>query len=109
MLLTRENMSEVTYYKLANSLVLRVDGKTYTLHKSDHRYPQIEQAIDSKNFDNIFDLIDPTKVLNQAGLEVRSGVVYFKNEPIPTILGDQFLEFKIDKVSFMALLNFWMN
>jgi ribosome-associated translation inhibitor RaiA len=102
-------MSEVTYFKLANSMVIRVDGKTYTLHKSDHRYPQIESAIEAKQFDNVFDLIDPTKVLNQAGLEVRSGVVYFKNEPIPTILGDQFLEFKIDKVSFMALLNFWMN
>lgn len=100
---------QVTYFNLANSLVIRLDGKTYTLHKTDHRYPKIQEAIESKNFENLFDLIDPTRVLNQQGLEVKSGVVYFKGEPIPTILGDQFLEFKIDQISFMALLNFWLN
>lgn len=104
-------MSQVPYYNLASSIVIRLEGKTYTLHKSDHRYPLIEQALKKPEHDveEIFNLIDMTRVLNQEGLEVKNGLVYFKNEPIPTILGDQFLEFKLDKVSFMSLVNFWMN
>jgi hypothetical protein len=102
-------MSQVQYFNLANSIVLRLDGKTYTLHKTDHRYPDIQKALDEKNYEGIFNLVDPTKVLNQEGFEVKSGVIFYKNEAIPTILGDQFLTFKINKVSFMSLVNFWMN
>lgn len=98
-----------TYHKLANSIVIRYDGKTYTLNKTDHRYQKIVEAIEQKQYDNFDSLLDPTKVLNQEGFEVKNGVIYFKNHSIPTILGDQFLDYKIDKVSFMGIVNFWLN
>lgn len=97
------------YYKLANSIVIRLSGKTYTLHNSDHRYPKVIEAIEKKEFNDFEALLDPTKVLGEEGFTVVNGVIHYKDHPIPTILGDQFLEYKIDKVSFMGLVNFWMN
>src|SRR5690606_3508485 len=54
-------------------------------------------------------LIDPTYHLNNPDFEVRDGVVFYREEPIPTILGDQFLEYKINKKVFTSLTNFWFN
>ena len=99
----------MTYYKLANSIVVQNQGKTYTLHKTDHRYPRLISAIDTKDYKEIENILDPTKVLDHEGFEVRNGLIYFKEQPIPTILGNQFLDFKLDKISFMAMVNFWFN
>lgn len=99
----------MTYYKLANSIVVQNKGKTYTLHKTDHRYPRLMTAIEASDYMEMETILDPTKVLNSEGFEVRNGLIYFKEQPIPTILGNQFLDFKIDKISFMAMVNFWFN
>ena len=78
------------YYKLANSIVIRLSGKTYTLHNSDHRYPKVIEAIEKKEFNDFEALLDPTKVLGEEGFTVVNGVIHYKDHPIPTILGDQF-------------------
>jgi hypothetical protein len=62
-----------------------------------------------QDFDSVKDAIDPTKNLNKDGFLVKDGLVYFKEEPIPSILGNQFLQFKESNWVFKSLLNFWFN
>lgn len=102
-------MDKVLYSQVGNTFTIKAEGRLYTLSTSDLRYPQIKEAIESGATDDILSLVDPTRVLNKEGFVVKDGLVYFKDEPIPTILGNKFLEFKLSKVSFISLVNFWLN
>lgn len=102
-------MKDVKYYVLDQSIVLKVGGKTYTISSSDYRYAAIKSKIVEGKLEDLASLIDPTSHLNNPDFEVRDGVVFYREEPIPTILGDQFLEYKINKKVFTSLTNFWFN
>ena len=102
-------MSTIKYYVLDQSIVLKIGGKTHTISSSDYRYDAIKTKIKEGDLSEVASLIDPTFHLNNPDFEVRDGVVFYKEEPIPTILGDQFLEYKINKKVFTSLTNFWFN
>ena len=55
------------------------------------------------------DAISPTKNLNKNGFTVIDGLVHFGKEPIPSILGNQFLLLKENGWVFKSLFNFWYN
>jgi len=97
------------YYNLNNSIVLSYDGVIHTISKDDYRYSRIKDAISRQAFDEIKEAIDPTKNLNKDGFIVKDGLVYFKDEAIPSILGNQFLAYKESSWVFKSLLNFWFN
>lgn len=102
-------MSNMKYYNLNNSIVVSYDGVVHTISVDDYRYLRIKDALTHQDFDSVKDAIDPTKNLNKDGFLVKDGLVYFKEEPIPSILGNQFLQFKESNWVFKSLLNFWFN
>lgn len=97
------------YYNLNNSIVISYDGIVHTISKDDYRHTRIKDALSRKNFDEVKEAIDPTKNLNKDGFVVKDGLVYFKDEAIPSILGNQFLIYKESSWIFKSLLNFWFN
>jgi hypothetical protein len=97
------------YYNLNNSIVLSYDGIIHTISKDDYRHSRIKDAISRQAFDEIKEAIDPPKNLNKDGFFVKDGLVYFKDEAIPSILGNQFLVYKESSWVFKSLLNFWFN
>jgi hypothetical protein len=97
------------YYILKNSIIVNFSGKTYTISKDDYRYEKIKKLISEKKYDSIESEIDPSKNLNKDGFVVRDGLVCYKDEPIPSILGNQFLAIKEDNWVFKSLFNFWFN
>ena len=97
------------YYNLNNSIVLSFDGTVYTISKDDYRYARINQALSNQDFDSVKVAIDPTKNLDKDGFVVKDGLVCFKGEPIPSVLGNQFLKYKESSWVFKSLLNFWFN
>lgn len=97
------------YYILKNSIIVNFSGKTYTISKDDYRYEKIKTLISEKKYDSIESEIDPSNNLNKDGFVVKDGLVCYKNEPIPSILGNQFITLKEDNWVFKSLFNFWFN
>ena len=97
------------YYNLNNSIVLSFDGTVHTISKDDYRYARIKEALSNQDFDSVKVAIDPTKNLDKDGFVVEDGLVCFKGEPIPSVLGNQFLKYKESSWVFKSLLNFWFN
>ena len=97
------------YYLLSNSIVINDSGHTHTVSNNDYRYDKIKNYLDEGKFDLVADAIDPTKNLNKDGFTVIDGLVHYGEEPIPSVLGNQFLLFKESSWVFKSLFNFWYN
>lgn len=97
------------YYLLSNSIVISVGDKTHVISNDDYRYQKIKDNLLSKNYDVVQRIINPTNNLNKEGFVVNEGLVYFKNEPIPSVLGNRFLELNQDSWEFKSIFNFWFN
>lgn len=98
------------YYVLKNSIIINLgNGVTHTISNEDYRYDKIKQLISEKDFDSVPSAIDPSANLNKDGFVVKDGLVCYKEEPIPSILGNQFLVLKEDNWVFKSLFNFWYN
>lgn len=97
------------YYSLNNSIVVCYEGAVHTISTDDYRYARIKDALLHQDFDSVKNAIDPTKNLNKDGFVVKDGLVCFKDEPIPSVLGNQFLSYKESSWVFKSLLNFWFN
>jgi len=97
------------YYVLKNSIIINLDGKTHTISKEDYRYEKIKNLIEKNELESISSAIDPSSNLNKEGFVVKDGLVCYKDEAIPSILGNQFLSLKEDNWVFKSLFNFWYN
>lgn len=102
-------MSKVNYVILSNSLVVNFEGKTFNIASSDGRYHKILEAIKAGKLDLIPDLTDTTIALKQAGVDIRSGVVYMDDKPLPDTLSDRVLQFFNEGLPFEPLLKFWVK
>jgi hypothetical protein len=97
------------YYLLSNSIVINASGHTYTISNNDYRYDKIKRYLNEGKFDLVVDAINPTKNLDKDGFTVVDGLVHYGKEPIPSVLGNQFLLFKETSWVFKSLFNFWYN
>ena len=97
------------YYLLSNSIVISVGDKTHVISNDDYRYNKIKENLVNKNYETVQRIINPTNNLNKEGFVVNEGLVYFKNEPIPSVLGNRFLELSQDSWEFKSIFNFWFN
>lgn len=104
-----EDARDMKYYNLNNSIVVCFDGDIHTISTDDYRYSRIKEFISNKDYDSVKTAIDPTKNLDKDGFVVKDGLVYFKDEAIPSVLGNQFISYKESNWVFKSLLNFWFN
>lgn len=97
------------YFLLSNSVVITIADKTYTVSVEDYRFKKIKDCIESNNLDCIKEIVEPNNHLNKEGLSVQDGLVMFKGEAIPSVLGDRFLNCEQDSFDFKSSFNFWFN
>lgn len=97
------------YYLLNNSVVVFVDNKIHTISNNDYRFEQVKAAIANDNLEMVSSLIDPNYNLNKEGFIVMNGIVFYQNNPIPTVLGNRFIELHQDSFEFRSIFNFWHN
>lgn len=99
----------VNYIRLDNSVVLNFDGKTETIHREDSRYDKIIECIREDRLDDIPEIVDIAGRLNANGLDIRDGLVYLDDQPVPDSLSRHILAFNDEGLPFGILLKFWEN
>jgi len=97
------------YYLLPNSIVISVGDKTHVISNDDYRYEKIKQNLIEKNYAPVEQLINPTHNLNKEGFVVDNGLVYYKGDAIPSVLGNKFLQYQQSSWEFKSIFNFWFN
>ena len=109
-------------YVVSNSgtISLQMDSKLYSIGTDHINYKAIKQALAGKEYTKLCDLVDVGRSITKAFgsnasnngnvVEVRDGVVYYKNNPLHNCLTDRIIslmqsEFPIDPlVKFLANL-----
>lgn len=100
----------IDYDLLDNSVIVYVDGKPFHVSGGDHRFKPVCDAIHANKLDLLPDLLDINKSLNlQSGLAVKDGMMFFKDDIVPSAVADKFIDFKMNNVPLKPLLNCWLN
>lgn len=104
-------MEQVTpkYFILPRSVTVIIGQNSYHISSDNIRYHEALKAIDEGKLDDLVSIVDPTVRLGTEGFSVVDGLVKYRDELLPSVLGDQFLRYKVEAVSFLSLVNFWMN
>lgn len=100
---------KMKYYLLSNSCVVCLGDKTYTVSNDDYRYERIRENLEKGNIETVVGIVDPSNNINKQGFVVKNGLVYYENQPIPSILGNRFLECQQNSWEFNSIFNFWFN
>jgi hypothetical protein len=97
------------YYLLSNSCVVCLDDKTYTISNDDYRYSKIRENLENGNFELVENIVDPNDNLDKEGFIIKNGLVHYEDQPIPSVLGNKFLEVQQNSWEFRSIFNFWYN
>ena len=100
---------KMKYYLLSNSCVVCLGDKTYTVSNDDYRYNRLRENLEKGNIETVVGIVDPSNNINKEGFIVMNGLVYYENQPIPSILGNRFLECQQNSWEFNSIFNFWFN
>jgi len=104
-------MEQITpkYFILPRSITVIIGQNNYHISSDDIRYNEVLQAIDGGKLDDLVSIVDPVSRLGTDGFSIVDGLVKYRDEFLPSVLGNQFLRYKVETVSFLSLVNFWMN
>jgi hypothetical protein len=96
------------YYLLSNSVIVIDNEKTYTISSGDRRYKSIKESINNNDLDKIRTILEPDNIIGD-GFAIKNGLVTYQDSPIPSVLGNRFLELTKDSWEFKSIFNFWFN
>lgn len=104
----------VNYHVLNDSVVLNYNGTTKVIAKGDSRFEAVLQCIresktDPEKLNDIPAVVEIERGFQGSALELRDGVLYEGESPIPTELNDRILKFKDAQLPYDSLLRFWDN
>jgi len=98
------------YHILDNSIVLNYLGKTVVVSKDDNsRYEGIIQCIRDNRLNDIPAIAEVERSFENTGLELKDGLLYVGEEPIPSELNTRILAYKEQGIPYDSLLKFWEN
>jgi len=97
------------YYLLSNSVIILDNGNTYTISNDDYRFQRICNGIDNGDFAFVSNIVDPNNNISKEGFCIRNGLVYYKDEPLPAVIGDRFIDLDQNSLEFKSIFNFWFN
>jgi hypothetical protein len=97
------------YHVLNNSIVLNYLGKTVVVSKEDSRYEPVLQCIRENRLDDIPPVAEIEKAFEGTGMELRDGILYTQDQPIPPELNARILQYKEQGIPYDSLLLFWEN
>ena len=97
------------YISLKNSIILSIDGEQTTIPSTDPRFEVIRDKINKVSDEEILRILNMKKSFENDLIKVKDGLIYYKEKPVPSFLGDNFYSFKIQEKPLMGLINFWFN
>ena len=105
------SIESLTWIKAGNKItVILPSGQPKTVTEGDGNYEPVLEAIRSRNWDVIPDLLDPkTTIFNFSDgvFQVVDGVVHVEGKPVPNGLSKKIIEFAKAGLPYKPLLNFW--
>lgn len=109
-----ENKMKVNYHVLNSSVVLNYAGRTETISNEDDRFDKVikcisDSRLDEKRLQDIPEIVEVERRFNGEGIELKNGLLYIKDVPMPIELSDRILKFREQKLSYDYLLKFWEN
>lgn len=105
----KQEKQMVNYHVLNDSIVLNYSGKTVVLANGDDRYSDVLECIRNDKLEDIPGIVEIERQFAESGIELRDGLVYVDNSPLPTELNARVLKFKEMKLPYASLLKFWDN
>lgn len=105
-------MTKVSYVLQGDNLIVVVDSHTHAVDPSHPNYSKIIEAVKEADFDNLADLINMTRVIedfSQGLFEVTNGQVFYDGNPIHSALQDRMLDMIEQDFDVDPLINFIAN
>lgn len=102
-------MNKITYFLLEDNVTINNNGKLYIVNKTDRRFSKVIKVLESNEHTDLDSVLDPTTILNKEDFKVVDGIIFFKDQEVPSILGNEFFNLNLSHSSFVALVNFWFN
>src|ERR1700687_2667294 len=100
----------MNYHVLNSSIVLNYLGKTVVVSKDDtERYEGVLACIRENRLDDIPAVVEIERGFEGTGLELKDGLLYENDIPMPSELNDRILAYKDQGLPFDSLLKFWEN
>lgn len=99
----------VNYHVLNDSIVLNYNGKTQVVAKGDGRYDAVLECIKGGDLDSIPAVVEIERGFSDSGIELRDGLLYENDAPLPSELSDRILKFKEQGLPYAPLFCFWDN
>src|SRR4051812_2451669 len=101
----------LTWMRTGSKLtVILPNGQPKTVNEGEAAYDAVLEAIRSRNWDVIPDLLDPkTAIYNFSDgiFEVIDGIVHVEGKPVPNGLSKKIIGFSKEGLPYKPLLNFW--
>lgn len=105
------SIESLTWIKAGNKItVILPSGQPKTVTEGDGNYEPVLEAIKSRNWDVIPDLLDPKVAIfnfSDGIFEVVDGMVNVEGKPVPNGLSKKIIEFAKAGLPYKPLLNFW--
>jgi hypothetical protein len=102
-------MNKVNYLWLKDSINLSFEGKHFTISSGDPLFEKVTQAIREQRLEDIPSIVDISKDLKIAGLELKDGALYDGETALPEALNRRILEYRDGAIPYDSLLKFWEN
>jgi len=100
------------YIIQGNNITVVVDNNPHTISQSHLAFTQIKEAIRAQNWDQVRELIEPKKVLINAGkgnISVKGDVVYWRGQELHNALSRRLVPMLRDGFNVDPLVNFMDN
>lgn len=95
------------------NIILVIDGKSHTISKDTHiSYEKIVEALKSKDWDSLRDLVEPKKVIvDFAGgnVSINDNKIYWKGQPFHNSLSTRMIEMYADGFPIDPMVRFMEN
>lgn len=99
----------VNYHVLNESVVLNYNGKTVVISNGDKRFQAVIDCIKTGDLNDIPCIVEIEKSFEGTGIELRDGLLWEGENPMPSELSDRILKFKELGLPYDTLFKFWDN
>jgi hypothetical protein len=103
----------IDYNKAGEAQYISVfyNDDVFDISKGEPRFSSVYRLINEEKFDEIPKFLNNKAIFDEIekyeGFENRNGILYIKDEPVPSMLGTHILEFYHGGFDISNLLNFW--
>lgn len=106
-------MSNVSYnFMQGGTITLYIDGQPHVVSPSHRNYEDIREAIDSNELDNLEELVNMTKRLQDyigTDFSIKHGVFYYRGKAIDNSLGRRIVQMFDEGMPIKPMVNFFKN